>query len=139
MHLGHNGQPCPHGGYFVDPNNMENDWEDVEDNDGSPHLAQPQGRTYMMVIHTNGVHYCIIRYCACLGAEEAHIQLMKADLFPATTKEPRTVFTFQILDDFIRENLKCDTLAMNYYSKIHRITSNAFPHLVLVSSNEPMG
>ena len=139
MHLRHNEQPCPCGGYFVDPNNMEDDWKDVEDNDGPPHLTQPQGRTHMTVIHTNGVHYCIIRYCACLGAESAHIQLMNADLFLATTKKPRMIFTFQILDDFIRGNLECGTSAMNYYSKIRRITSNAFPHLVPVSHNEPMG
>src|SRR5438128_10124887 len=122
MHLGHNGRPCPLGGYIVEPNAMEDDWEDVEDCDGPPHLVQPKGRTHMTVIHTNGVHYCAIRYCACQGSEEAHIQLMKADLFPATTKEPRTVFTFQILDDFMRDNLECGTSAMNYYSKIRRIT-----------------
>ena len=67
------------------PNNMEDDW----------------GRMHMTVIHTHRVHYFIIRYCACLGSEESHIQLMKADLFPATTKEARTVFTFQILNNFI--------------------------------------
>ena len=33
MHLGHNGRPCPLGGYFADPNDMEDDWEDVDDHD----------------------------------------------------------------------------------------------------------
>ncbi|KAL4062076.1 hypothetical protein V8B97DRAFT_2026929 [Scleroderma yunnanense] len=53
-----------------------------------------------------------------------------AGLFPATTKQPRTTFTFHILDDFIRDNVECGTSAMNYYSKLWRITSNGFPHLV---------
>ena len=28
--------------------------------------------------------------------------------------------------------MECGTTAMNYYSKLHRVTSNAFPHLVPV-------
>ncbi|KAL4074101.1 hypothetical protein J3A83DRAFT_4159615 [Scleroderma citrinum] len=65
-----------------------------------------------------------------MGAEDSHLQLTMAGLFPATTKQPRTTFTFHILDDFIRDNVECGTSAMNYYSKLWRITSNGFPHLV---------
>ncbi|KIN96391.1 hypothetical protein M404DRAFT_33276 [Pisolithus tinctorius Marx 270] len=53
-----------------------------------------------------------------------------ASLFLATTKAPRTAFTFQVLDDFIRDNVECGTSTMNYYSKLQRVTSSAFPHLV---------
>ncbi|KAI6006503.1 hypothetical protein F5J12DRAFT_782792 [Pisolithus orientalis] len=56
--------------------------------------------------------------------------LMQAGMFPATTKAARTAFTFQVLDDFIQDNVECGTSAMNFYSKLHHITSNAFPHLV---------
>lgn len=45
----------------------------------------------------------------------------------------KTVFTFGVLDDFVRDNLECGTSALNYYSKLRRVTSNAFPHLVPVS------
>ncbi|KAL4070615.1 hypothetical protein J3A83DRAFT_4358749 [Scleroderma citrinum] len=65
-----------------------------------------------------------------MGAEDSHLQLTMAGLFPATTKQPRTAFTFHVLDDFIRDNVECGTLAMNYYSKLWRITSNGFPHLM---------
>ncbi|KAI6147871.1 hypothetical protein BKA82DRAFT_4014997 [Pisolithus tinctorius] len=41
-----------------------------------------------------------------------------------------TAFTFQVLDDFIRDNVECGTSTMNYYSKLQRVTSSAFPHLV---------
>ncbi|KAL4063938.1 hypothetical protein V8B97DRAFT_2026252 [Scleroderma yunnanense] len=30
----------------------------------------------------------------------------------------------------ISDNVECGTTAVNYYSKLHRVTSNAFPHLV---------
>ena len=52
------------------------------------------------------------------GSPDSHLQLLKAGLFPTTTKEPRTIFTFQVLDDFIWDNVKCGTSGMNYYSKL---------------------
>ncbi|KAG1718273.1 uncharacterized protein EDB91DRAFT_1090173 [Suillus paluster] len=39
-------------------------------------------------------------------------------------------FTFVVLDDFLLDNLECGTSAMNYYSKLRRVTSSVFPHLV---------
>ncbi|KAI6138195.1 hypothetical protein BKA82DRAFT_4333041 [Pisolithus tinctorius] len=85
----------------------------------------------MPVVDTGGVHFCNVQYCNCPGSEDSHLQLTMAGLFLATTKAPRTAFTFQVLDDFIRDNVECGTSAMNYYSKLQRVTSSAFPHLVL--------
>ncbi|KAI6139402.1 hypothetical protein BKA82DRAFT_4020163 [Pisolithus tinctorius] len=62
--------------------------------------------------------------------DDSHIQLMQAGMFPATTKATRTAFTFQVLDDFVQDNVECGTSVMNFYSKLCCITSNAFPHLV---------
>ncbi|KAI6146272.1 hypothetical protein BKA82DRAFT_152794, partial [Pisolithus tinctorius] len=74
-----------------------------------PNLKAAMDRSCLIVVHTNGVHYCNLQYCRCLGAEDSHIQLMMAGI---------TMWN-------------CGTLAMNFYSKLQRITSNAFPHLVL--------
>ncbi|KAG2136095.1 uncharacterized protein EDB93DRAFT_1106965 [Suillus bovinus] len=41
-----------------------------------------------------------------------------------------TMFTFRVLDNFLLDNLECDTSAMNCYSKLWRMTSSMFPHLV---------
>jgi len=135
MHLGHGGKPCPSGGYSRGNNTSDDEdaWEDVEDDGSPPHLARPRDQSFLTLVHTNGVHFCDIRYCSCDGSEDSHLQLMMAGLFPATTKSPRTAFTFQVLDDFIRDNVECGTTAMNYYSKLQRLTSNAFPHAVPVS------
>ncbi|KAL4073924.1 hypothetical protein J3A83DRAFT_4357851 [Scleroderma citrinum] len=91
-------------------------------NSGSvPTSSHPTSSPYtgyencLVLVHTNGIHYCNVKYCTCVGAEDSHLQLTMAGLFPATTKQPRTAFTFHVLDDFIRDN---------------RITSNGFPHLV---------
>ncbi|KAG1861514.1 hypothetical protein DFJ58DRAFT_839661 [Suillus subalutaceus] len=44
--------------------------------------------------------------------------------------EPKTAFTFDALRDFLLDNLECGTSVMNYYSKLRRMTTSVFPHLV---------
>src|SRR5437899_2091025 len=95
---------------------VEDEWEDIEEQPRPHNLSPGTDRSCLTVVHTSGVHFCDVRYCTCPGTEAAHLQLAKAALFPATTKEPRTVFTFHVLDDFIRDNVECGTSAMNYYS-----------------------
>ncbi|KAI6139482.1 hypothetical protein BKA82DRAFT_3988408, partial [Pisolithus tinctorius] len=91
----------------------------------------------LTVVDTGSMHFCNVQYCNCPGSEDSHLQLTMAGLFPAMTKAPRTAFTFQVLDDFIRDNVECGTSAMNYYSKLQRVTSSVFPHLVPVSAITP--
>ncbi|KAG0692326.1 hypothetical protein DFH29DRAFT_882655 [Suillus ampliporus] len=79
------------------------------------------GKTQIMVVDTSGVHTISIR---------PDKQLFEMGLFPASFTRPKTAFTFGLLDDFILDNLECGTSAMNYYSKLQRITSSVFPHLV---------
>ncbi|KAI6143082.1 hypothetical protein BKA82DRAFT_4017826 [Pisolithus tinctorius] len=116
LHLGHAGAPCPAGeGSWEDAaSHVDDEWEDIKE-----------------IVDTGGVHFCNVQYCNCPGSEDSHLQLTMAGLFLATTKAPRTAFTFQVLDDFIRDNVECGTSAMNYYSKLQRVTSSVFPHLVL--------
>ncbi|KIK79023.1 hypothetical protein PAXRUDRAFT_162430, partial [Paxillus rubicundulus Ve08.2h10] len=56
----------------------------------------------------------------------------QANMFPASIQNPSTVFTFQTLDNFLRDNVECGTATMNYFSKLRIITLNVFPHLVPV-------
>jgi hypothetical protein len=58
--------------------------------------------------------------------------MFRHGFFPASFNRPKTVFTFTVLDDFLLDNLECGTSAMNYYSKLQRMTSSMFPHLVPV-------
>ncbi|KAI6002338.1 hypothetical protein F5J12DRAFT_784056 [Pisolithus orientalis] len=132
LHVGHGGKHCPAGGCSNDEvtTEEEDDWEDVDQDGCPPNLQAPKNQSCLIVMHTNGIHYCNVQYCRCPGAEDSHIQLMQAGMFPATTKATRTAFTFQVLNDFVWDNVECGTSAMNFYSKLHHITSNAFPHLV---------
>ncbi|KAI5998973.1 hypothetical protein F5J12DRAFT_784815 [Pisolithus orientalis] len=81
--------------------------------------------------------YSWLAWCYTWAMLEHHAQqekvlgrMLPAILFLATSKAPRMAFTFQVLDDFIRDNVECGTSAMNYYSKLQRVTSSTFPHLV---------
>lgn len=97
-----------------------------------PHLRIPAGSDYITIVDVSGIHFRKLRFCVCEGSKPFHIQLLHGNLFPSTIESPRTVFTFAVLDDFIRDNLECGTSAHNYYQKLRRITSNACPHLVVV-------
>ncbi|KAG1794022.1 hypothetical protein EV424DRAFT_1548130 [Suillus variegatus] len=82
------------------------------------------------IVDKSGMHTHMVKYCTCPGATAADIQLFKMGLFPASFLEPKTAFTFDVLNDFLLVNLECGTSAMNYYSKLRRMTMTVFPHLV---------
>ncbi|KAI6002176.1 hypothetical protein F5J12DRAFT_783943 [Pisolithus orientalis] len=132
LHLGHAGAPCLAGeGSWEDAaSHVDEEWEDIKESQQLAHLNPLDDRNYLTVVDTGSMHFCNVQYCNCPGSEDSHLQLTMAGLFPAMTKAPRTAFTFQVLDDFIRDNVECGTSAMNYYNKLQRVTSSMFPHLV---------
>ncbi|KAI6102536.1 hypothetical protein EV401DRAFT_1804675, partial [Pisolithus croceorrhizus] len=131
LQLGHNGRPCPSAstGQQGEPLSMnEDDWEDIDE---IPlHLRPPMGSKYLTIIDVTGIHFVLVQPCQCEGADSYHQQLFQAKLCTSTFEKPSTAFTFTVLDDFLQDNLECGTSGMNYYSKLHRLTSNVFPHLV---------
>ena len=165
MHLGHAGLACPRpattaagaaagaGGpdYHYDGNNSEDglsqdEWVDDDhpkeqssdylcDSPPSTGDRDPGGNRYLVVVNRAGVHQLAVRWCTCDGAATPDIQLMDMGFFPASFKRIRTVFTFQVLDDFLIENLECKTSASSFYSKLRRITSKAFPQSIPVSDS----
>ncbi|KAI6112665.1 hypothetical protein F5141DRAFT_1063058 [Pisolithus sp. B1] len=120
LHLGHDGAPCPSTSVNVQatlsrhsqPAGLdEEEWEDI---DYIPlHLHLPVGSKYLTVIDMTGP-------CQCMHAESYHKQLLHTKLYPSTFEKPSIVFTFLVLDDFLRDNVECGTSGMNYYSKLHQ-------------------
>ena len=92
----------------------------------------PPHSDYLTVIDITGIHFLTINYCNCPQSQPEYLQLLHHKLFPASLQQPRTAFTFNVLDDFIRDNLECGTSGLNYLSKLRHITSNVFLHLVPV-------
>ena len=148
INLGHCGEPCP---VAMTTWQKDEDSQQVEDtpfgkggNDGAhanipAHLKPPAGFDYLTIVDVSGVHFRRINYCACPESKPFHMQLLYSSLFPCTIENPRTAFTFTVVDDFIQDNLECGTSASNYYSKIRRITSNISPHLVPVGVPQQIG
>lgn len=88
----------------------------------------------MVVVHTNGIHYLPVRFCRCPNAATEDIQLIQMRYYPSTYKQVRTVFTFQLLDDYLLENLECQTSTYHYFQKLRRMTNKAVPQSIPVSN-----
>ena len=157
IHLGHQGDRCPHPGEWAYTKNREDDdegWSDEEaldippaeenlDGAPSPNALTPDlcapalptdiSKQVVNVVDISGVHKIVIRPCRCgNNINSDDVQLLQMRLFPSTFKVIKTVFTLRVLDDFRIDNLVCNTTAYQYYKKIRRITSPAFPHTVPV-------
>lgn len=154
LHLGHGGAPCPNystlshqSGHApsstADEEELEEDIDlnNIFDTEAAglnmgdmrcPPGVDSWGNRYLTVVDTSGIHFIKVNLCRCANALPTDRQLLRAGLYPASQKAPRSVFTFQVLDDCNIENLECKTSYSAYYSKIRRITSKSFPHLLPV-------
>ena len=110
LNLGHNGDVCP-------LNTGENE-----------HGNQ------ITVMDSAGIFVHLMKWCKCNGAsdQDKHLQLFQHCLFPSTVFKPQTAFTFNVLDEFFIDSLECKTSAFSFYSKLRRLTNNAFPNTLPV-------
>jgi hypothetical protein len=94
----------------------------------------PSGNPMLTVIDRNGVFDFEVVFCVCCHPSDDNNdeKLLRSGLFPATFKSIKTVFTFSVLDDFLKDNLECKTTAQQYYSKLQSTTSKMFPNKVPV-------
>ena len=96
--------------------------------------ANVGSRSNLIIISSNGIFTRSIRWCHCAKSPRQYAQLLlRAKLFPASFKNPKTAFTFEVLDHFRIDSLECKTAAMSFMSKIGRMTNEAFPSKVPVS------
>jgi hypothetical protein len=90
--------------------------------------------TPLTIIYSTGVFTHNVLWCHCPGSNnQQYPQLLKAQLFPASTSHPQTAFTFDVLDHFLIDTLECKTSAMSFFQKLQHLTSNAFPDSIPVS------
>jgi hypothetical protein len=90
------------------------------------------GNPILTIVDRNGVFDLEVVFCVCSKSNDREEQLLRIGLFPSTFKSTKTVFTFSVLDDFLRDNLECKTTAQQYYTKLQSTTSKMFPNLVPV-------
>jgi CxC2 like cysteine cluster associated with KDZ transposases len=102
-----------------------------------PRRQETEGKPIMTVVDRSGVHEIGISWCCCPEAPERDMQLMMAGLFPATFHNPKTAFTFRVLEDFHLDNLECKTTPSQYFSRLRRLTNDEFPNTVPVGRFGP--
>ncbi|KAJ7243463.1 hypothetical protein C8J57DRAFT_1243408 [Mycena rebaudengoi] len=87
----------------------------------------PVGERMFTVVDRNGIHTTKLAFCGCREQPPNKIkQLMRARLFPATTRELETTFTVNMLKDFQLHNLESKKAAYNYLGAIRRLSDNSF-------------
>ena len=100
-----------------------------------PCLNAPLGSTghLTVIINTNNIHNIKVLYCCCASAPAEPFQLTPAGLFPSTIDQPKTAFTFTILDDFDVHALVSKKFAYDHFIALSKHTNGTFPHLSHVS------
>jgi hypothetical protein len=81
----------------------------------------------LMVMGNNGFHKILISYCGCSSDHEAlsfQNQLLRARIFPATTENPKTAFTFASLDLLVQLSTQGKLSVYNYYMSMRNLTDN---------------
>jgi hypothetical protein len=89
--------------------------------------------SFLTIVASTGIFTRQVRWCQCANNPDQYVQLLlRSKLFPASFKNPKTAFTFEVLDHFRIDALECKTAAMNFMTKIQRVTNEAFPSKVPV-------
>jgi len=86
-----------------------------------PGRNDKDGNLVVTVINRSGVHKIGVRWCCCLDAPERDMQMLAAGLFPATFRNPKTAFTFRVLEEFHLDNLECKTMPSLLRSKALKV------------------
>jgi hypothetical protein len=90
--------------------------------------------SHFNIVHINGIHSTKLRFCDCPGADDKVVQLMRSRLFPATTSDPKSAFTFAVLKQFSMHNLQSKCGAFDYMLSLRRLTNNTFTERTPVST-----
>jgi hypothetical protein len=89
---------------------------------GSPCDNSRLGASVFTVLHTNGMHRVRVSFCGCSGGPERWRQLMRCRLWPATTHDPKTVATFDLLCQFDQMNAFGHINATDFYAALAHLT-----------------
>jgi hypothetical protein len=95
--------------------------------DPSGPTAHHRSQSTLTIVSSTGIFWHSIHWRHCTKSLDQYVQLLlHAKLFLASFKNPKTAFTFEVLDHFRVDALECKTAVMNFMSKICRITDEAF-------------
>lgn len=116
------------------PFDDDSDWTDDDETvfHTSSDVQESTSCRNLVIVTSTGIFKRSVRWCTCPNTPKPHIQLLHSRLFPSTRQKPSTAFTFEVLDHFRLDALECNTAAMNFMSKLTRMTNEVFPSTVPV-------
>ncbi|KIY71058.1 hypothetical protein CYLTODRAFT_391041 [Cylindrobasidium torrendii FP15055 ss-10] len=77
----------------------------------------------LVVIDVSGVHRMTVKFCHCQSLSRP-VQLLRFRLLPATTTDPQTCATFEVLREFRQSSFVSKKSAYSYLKHICRLTDN---------------
>ncbi|KAF9058584.1 hypothetical protein BDP27DRAFT_1240595 [Rhodocollybia butyracea] len=92
---------------------------------------EPTNPNIVTLVDMNGIHGTRISYCGCNGDPDRVQQLMNARLFPGSVRFPRTLMTFRVLDDYMKQNLASKKSLYDYIRALRSLSDGFFTQEVL--------
>jgi hypothetical protein len=78
-----------------------------------------------IIINTHSIHEVGIDFCGCGKSDQRHtVQLLRAKLFLATIKQPKTAATTRVLELFELLEYESKASAFEFYHTLSRFTDN---------------
>jgi hypothetical protein len=77
-----------------------------------------------VIVDSHCIHEVGLDFCSCTKAKPCDIQLLRARLYPATGKNPRTAATFGMVQRFDLEALESKCSNREFYNSLSRATDN---------------
>ncbi|KAH6908047.1 hypothetical protein BKA70DRAFT_1427277 [Coprinopsis sp. MPI-PUGE-AT-0042] len=155
IYTGHGGKCCPRATPIATPSLSAEEFQKTAKSHRENHYDFSYGASSQLgtqdqcfeavIVHVNGVHHLPLVPCQCLSSDSeetaepdrkgasgdsAVLHLLRLGLFPSSFKAATTMFTFEVLDDFLLQTLECNTSGLHYHSKLQRMTNHDFPHTV---------
>ena len=89
------------------------------------HICPILTPTYMLtILHIDGFHNISVRYCGCDSSPSPHLQLFDGKLFSASIDNPKTAFTFELLQQYQIHHLEGKGSAYSYVQALYRLTND---------------
>ncbi|KAK7044982.1 hypothetical protein R3P38DRAFT_3308726 [Favolaschia claudopus] len=77
-----------------------------------------------VILDPNGIHSVGLDYCGCGQSGSREVQLLRAQLWPATTTNPRTATTFSLLRHFHILSFESKCAILEFYQTLARLSDN---------------
>jgi hypothetical protein len=92
---------------------------------GSP-CGRRQSHGLITVLDVNGFHEIDISSCGCDSSELLDLQMFSSRLFAASTDNPKTAFTFDVLEQYRLVNLEAKITAHSFMQALVRLTTDEY-------------